>query len=441
MKRILPILLAGIALNHAPSSAQGAFSSDMMAPSPRSQQSGTCLPRNTAQDAEIVALAVEQPDAFPLMLRMGERQQDAANLVTVTGGAGKDVVLLLGSSGSVVWDLRAVPQDRIKGVIISTPNSSSQSGVAGLADDIPLEFTNSSNPRSSGYDIDCLGIPVAAKLELLPVITKAVTARFGRIPDRMYVDSDAQGFDLDGGLLEDVEKQQAPEASQIRSSMSVIPLETLPGEAGMKQLVERGVLKPFGPADVQKWREAGATFTNLLSVEERIQAQIGSNTNPEIRARMQTMIENQDRNITPRAGYVATSSFTLPDGYRPNPQDTVIAPEGVNVDTGDARLGPMSYILRVSGISADQLVTTGNPIAEQIRQHTQGRNQPMAFEAQWSADGIMLNFPEDDFLAIEEAEEEKDAWPWLLAGLFGLLAAGLGVALFLVTRGRKRTAT
>ena len=438
MKPILPIILASIATVAAPVSAQDAFSSDMMAPTVRSQEAGTCLPRSIAQDADIVAIAVEQPDAFPLMLRVGERQQNAANLVTVKASGGKDVVLLLGSAGSVVWDLRGIPQGRIKGVIVSTPNSSSQSGVAGLPEDVPLEFTNSSNPRSSGYDIDCLNIPVAAKLDLLPVITKTVTARFGRIPDRMYADSDAQGFDLDSGLVDEI-AQKAPEASEIRSSASVITLNTLPGDAGMQQLVERGVLKPFGPADVQKWREAGATFTSILSVEDRIQAQIGSNTNPEIRERLRTMIENQDRNITPRAGYVATSSFTLPDGYRPNPQDTVIAPEGVSVNTGDTRLGPMSYILRAEGISADQLVATGNPIAGRMIQNTQGRNESMAFEAAWNVDGIMLGFPEDDFLTIEETGEENDTWPWLLAGLFGLLAAGFGVSLYMVTRGRRQT--
>ena len=435
MKRLLPLLLASIALNPVPASAQDAFSSDMMAPTMPNPQGGTCLPRAIAQDADIVVLAVNQPDGFPLMIRMGSQQSDAANLVTVTGGSGRDVVLLLGSTASVIWDLRGIPEDRIKGVIVSSPGSS-QSGVAGLPQGVAIEYANYTNARSRGYDIDCLAIPVSHSLEGLPVLTKSVTARFGRIPDRMYADGSALGFDLDDGIVDEV-SPEAPNAQQISAPVPVASLDTLPGEAGIKQLVERGVLKPFGPADAQKWSQAGATFSNLLSIEERIDMQVGGNTNPEIRERMRTVFENQDRNLGPRAGFVATSSFTIPSGYRPSPQNTIVAPAGVQVDLGDARLGPHSFLLRVSGIDAEELVTSGNPIDDHLRQSQRPNDQGVAFEAAWNSDGIMLTFPKEDIVSVEQADQEGDTWPWLLAGLFGVLAAGLGGALFFVMRSRR----
>lgn len=435
------VLLAAAALISFPSAimAQGMFGPGSPPPGVDQKDAEFCLPSQTVAEADIVTLAVEEPERIPLMMQIGPRPEGPAALVTVKGGSGAPTVLHLISKGSVVWDLREVPSDRIKGVLLYTSERNVYSGIVGISDDVPIEYGAGISGRYHAYEIDCLKVPALADLNSLPTLTKAMNVRFGKSPARMYATPEGDAFDLDEGIVDPVEVE-APGPEGVRSIFPVKTLDMLPGEEGIRQLVLQGKLKPFTRADVQSWTNAGATLSNAFSVDERILMQIPSGGPEEIREQMRASIMSHDRNLRVSSGFLAPSSFTLPAGFRPSTDTAIVLAPGADITLGDNRLGMMPAVYRLSGIEADDITTSGTTPDRpdnRIAFAGHGEEEPRyAFEASWNGDKVEIGFPGVEISGASSQPSEGTQWAWILAASLGLLVVVLGGIIIYVIRRR-----
>lgn len=419
--------------------AQGMFGPGSPPPGVDQKDAEFCLPSQTAVEADIVTLAVEKPERVPLMMQIGPRPEGSAALVTVKGGSGSPTVLHLISKGSVIWDLREVPSDRIKGVLLYTSERNVYSGIVGLADDIPIEYGMGISGRYHAYEIDCLKVAALADLNSIPTLTKAMNVRFGKSPTRMYATPEGDAFDLDEGIIDPVEVE-APEPEDVRSIFPVKTLDILPGEEGIRQLILQGKLKPFTRADMQSWTDAGASLSNAFSVDERILMQIPSGGPEEVREQMRASIANHDKNVRVSSGFLAPSSFTLPAGFRPSTDTAIVLAPGADITLGDNRLGMMPAVYRLSGIEADNITTSGTtPDRPDRGQAFAGYSEEEprhAFEATWNGDKVEIGFPDVEITGVSTPSNGGTQWAWILAAGLGLLVIVLGGIVIYVIRRR-----
>ncbi|WP_298846125.1 hypothetical protein [uncultured Salinicola sp.] len=419
--------------------AQGMFGPGSPPPGVDQKDAEFCLPSQAADEAEIVTLAVEEPNRIPLMMQFGPRPDGPASLVTVRGGSGTPIVLHLISKGSVVWDLREVSSSRIKGVLLYTSERNVYSGVAGLSDDVPIEYGAGITGRYHAYEIECLKVPALADLNSLPTLTKAMNVRFGKSPARMYATPDGDAFDLDEGIIDPIEVE-APVPEAVRSIFPVKTLDILPGEAGIHQLVMQGSLKPFTRQDAQSWAAAGGSLSSAFSIDERILMQIPSGAPEQMREQMRDRIASQDKNIQVYSGYFASSKFTLPTGFRPSPNNAIVLAPDAEITLTDDRLGMLPAIYRLSGLDPENIQTSGSaPDQPDRREAFSGyeEEEPRhAFEATWSGDKVEISFPKMEVSASPAHGEEETSWAWLLAVALGVLALVLGGLVFYFVRRR-----
>ena len=413
--------------------AQGMFGPGSPPPGVDQKDAEFCLPTQIAAEADIVTLAVGEPERVPLMMQFGPRPDGPAMLVTVRGGSGAPTVLHLVSKGSVVWDLREVDPDRIKGVLLYTSERNVYSGIVGLPSDVPIEYGAGITGRYHAYDIECLKVPALADLNSLPTLTKAMNVRFGKSSSRMYATPEGDAFDLDEGVIEPVDVE-APGPDGVRSIFPVQALDILPGEAGIRQLVLQGTLKPFTSEDVRSWSAAGGTLNSAFSVDERILMQIPSGAPEQMREQMRERILSHDKNIRISSGFFAPSSFTLPAGFRPSTNSAIVLAEGAEITLADDRLGMLPAVYRLSGIEADSIQATGGvPEQSDRREAFAGyeEEEPRhAFEASWNDDKVEITFPEIEMSADSSPASEEKGWVWALVAGLGLLAAILGGLVF-----------
>ena len=368
------------------------------------------------------------------MMQMGPRQGEASTLVTIKGGSGTDTILHLVSKKSVVWDLRDIPQGRIKGVLLYTSEPNQHSGVVGISDNTPVEYGMGISGRYNISEIDCLKAPAMPDLNTLPLVSKAMNARFGKVPSRMFASSEGDSFDLDDGIVDAVEVEP-PHSDEVRSLFPVTVLDILPGEAGIKQLVAQGSLKPFTSSDVQSWMQKGGKLESYFSIEERIRMQIPSGGPEEIRTRMREQLERHEQNIRASSGYLVTSNITLPSGFRPSPANAIVLAPGVNVTMEDERLGMMAAVYRLSGIQSGDIRTSGAvPERASDRPQFDEREGVESFHANWNQDKVEISFPGIEMNSANQKDDGFDLG-WILATVFGFMTLGLGVALgFMIRR-------
>ena len=418
--------------------AQGMFGPGAPPPGVDQKDAEFCLPSKTAAEADIVTLAVEEPERIPLMMQIGPRSEAPSSLVTVKGGSGTPIVLHLISKNSVVWDLREVASDRIKGVLLYTSERNVYSGIVGLPEGVPVEYGAGITGRYHAYEIECLKVPALADLNSLPTLTKAMNVRFGKSPARMFATPEGDAFDLDEGIIEP-DEVEAPNANGVRSVFPVKTLDILPGDAGIRQLVLQGVLKPFTREDLQSWIAAGGSLSSAFSVDERILMQIPSGAPEQMREQMRERITSYDKNIQLSSGFFAPSSFTLPAGFRPSPSTAIVLAPGAEITLTDERLGMLPAIYRVSGLETENIRTSGSapnrPDRGEAFSGYREEEPKHAFEASWDGNKVEIEFPEVEASSVASQTSEGPDWVWMfVAGLGLLLVALAGRVIYLIRR-------
>lgn len=391
-----------------------------------------CLPSAVAQGSDVVVLSTNGGGAPVPFAIQGAQQQP--RVVTVSGGKGAGVVLVLSASQSTLWDLRGIAPGRIKAILA---HGSEPQAVIGAEDGVRTEFLDRT-ARQQG----CRSIQPGVDVSRLMEAQRFSRARFGRAPSRLYSGQTA-AFDIDGATPK-VPASIDVDPAKVKAAAPIDDKSLLPGTAGLRQLVERGDARPFTMSDVQAWKAAGGTVSSegpaLPGGYEHLP--------PEVRERIErSRAESRRQMPDPRTGFVLVRSVErMPTGIRSNFGSALVIPEGVQAPMQEAN----GFIYRLTGVPLDRLAAMPKAMpAELARMDVSGgATGPVTLAATWRPDGILVrmtdpNDPDGQAsgttpMAVAAAEEPaSSSLPgWLVAGLIAIALTVAGAAFLLVRKRR-----
>jgi len=363
----------------------------------------TCLPASIAQGRDIVVLAAGRGGGGNVPFAIGETSEPAT-LVSVTGGSGRDVVLILSGGSSVLWDIRGVAKGRVKAVLA---HGSSAQAVIGATDGIQTEFLDARSRVSAMMSGGaCVPIMRASDLGDLRSTQKAISTRFGAGPSRLYASSSPAVLDIDGATVTAPEKVDV-KPQDVKSAVPIDSTALMPGQWGMRQLVEQGYARPFTQDDVARWKAAGGRLARDAAAEDAVDEMRYRGMDPEVRKRVAEMrgrvAEMRERRMAeyavPRSGFVLVRSVpALPRGFQPGPSTAIVVPEGVDAPVSSGRPdGGFRY--RLAGVEMTALTAMPSRMTEgydsPMNEARSIPATPLELVVTWQKDGALVRFPTD----------------------------------------------
>lgn len=226
----------------------GGAETGRMDPTERQDSKGPCLQTSATNGARFVALGAYE-GGTSTKFALGESKHDTGAIAVGADSSGPPLVLILSAYDPVVWDLRAVPADRLRAVLVYGYHDQA---VAGLSSETPLRIVTRGSP-DQGCGEPSYAYEGGSKLEELAATVEGATGRTIASFSGSY---GPVGLHADGG--------SAPEASEglrlrdLRSAVEVRIDGVAPKEAGIQQLLSEGALREATPADR---RELNAALT------------------------------------------------------------------------------------------------------------------------------------------------------------------------------------
>lgn len=206
---------------------------------------GGCIDERLIQNARVVALgAYEGAEPVPLAF-VGEG--DEVSRISIQGDdGGPPLVLVLGAYDPVVWDFAEFPTKRLRAVIVY---GYGEQAVAHLGGSIPVRFvTNSTGLSSCGtaiYTYKASGDLRRLQQQVRAILGVPLQAFYGSYsPNALHVDGSSF-------------KPLGPAKLRLASLKTSAPLQEggiLPGDQGLRQLLERGDIRPARPSDWAAWQ-------------------------------------------------------------------------------------------------------------------------------------------------------------------------------------------
>jgi hypothetical protein len=260
------------------------------------------LPENLSEGAAIVAFGAYKGGIETRFDIAGEKKLVGSVRLSADRD-GPPVVLVLSGYDPIIWDLRAVPTARLRAVVVF---SASRHAVAGLDDSVMLLF-------ACGKDRERVGAGVHAYEggEMLDRLAAAIMALTGRTIDLFEGGYAPEAFRLKGAAGAFAEAPMADKAPlAIRADVPVTLSPVAPREAGVRQLLAEGAIRPATELD-RVWLSAALTRTSATGHLARVPA-------PPARGKAYVVL----RTITiPKGMYGAHSAeFFIPNGV-PHPDD------------------------------------------------------------------------------------------------------------------------
>ena len=227
-----------------PSDAQGlsvVFNTVGARISPRSD----CLDAAVIRGARVVALGAYE-GGEPTSLAFAGEGDEVSKIVVQADEQGPPLVIILNAYDPVLWDFAGFPDERLRGVIVY---GYSEQAVAHLKGSIPVRFAT----RSLGATSCGTYVYAYKQSPDLVRLREQVQAVLGVPLNAFYGSYSPNAFHADGSSS----KPLAPvrlNRSQLRSSGPVQQGGLLPGDQGLRQLMEQGAIRPAKSADWAQWQ-------------------------------------------------------------------------------------------------------------------------------------------------------------------------------------------
>ena len=190
-----------------------------------------------------------------------EGTQHQVSIVKVTADKNKrdKVTLVLTAYESTVWDLSDI-KDRIAGIMVY---GYYPQGISGIPKSIPAVFQTVTGPENIRVSSNSICFPgyVHSDMYKIQRQAKSVQAILGGVhPRRWYGGYKPAAFNIDGGSA----KAPTPvPASSVRTNVPIKIAGLMPGNEGLEQLVQAGVLRRFSKNDVNAWSARGAEMNMI----------------------------------------------------------------------------------------------------------------------------------------------------------------------------------
>jgi hypothetical protein len=162
---------------------------------------------------------------------------ETARIVSVTGTPTVRTYFAVSASRTTVWDFSTMDPAMIAGVYAV---GDSPQGVSGVMADTPVVLRE-------GMARDMVEVDDCPKISFEDVGRRSTDMNaailktgLGRLPTRAFTGRHIQSFDIDTGTM--AAKAKIPEAGTIRSTRPIVSTGLLPGDDGIRQMIEDGSL-------------------------------------------------------------------------------------------------------------------------------------------------------------------------------------------------------
>ena len=216
-----------------------------------------CLDEHVIKGSRVIALGAYEGDE-PVPVSFAGEGHEVTRIAVQGKESGPPVVLVVSAYDPVVWDFAGFPTKRLRGVIAY---GYADQAVAHLDRTIPVRFVT----RETGSSSCGLAIYPYKQSPDLGRLREQVKATLGVPLQAFYGSYSPNALHVDGSSFAPVAPAKVDAASLIASG----PLQVgglMPGDQGLRQLIDRGDIRPARPSDWEQWRrksgETGDTFTD-----------------------------------------------------------------------------------------------------------------------------------------------------------------------------------
>jgi hypothetical protein len=220
-------------------SAEFDASKDLSAP-----RSG-CFDQGLIRGARVVALGAYE-GAEPISLSFAGEAHEVSRIVVQGNKDGPPLLLVLTAYDPVMWDFADFPIKRLRGLIVY---GHTEQAVAHVNESIPVRFaTSETGETRCGTAI--YAYKQSRDLERLRMQVKSV---LGVPLNAFYGSYSPDALHVDGASYKSLTPVRLDRAS-LRASGPLLDGGLLPAEQGIRQLIERGDIRPARSSDWTQWQ-------------------------------------------------------------------------------------------------------------------------------------------------------------------------------------------
>lgn len=204
-----------------------------------------CLDENLIRGARVVALGAYE-GAEPVPVSFAGEGDEVSRIAVQGDEGGPPLVLILSAYDPVVWDFAGFPTKRLRAVIVYGYDDQA---VAHLGPSTPVRFAT----RATGQTNCGVAIHAYKQSRDLGRLRDQVRRVLGVPLQAFYGSYSPTALHVDGSSFAPL----APTKLDAASLMASGPLQVgglLPGEQGLRQLLDRGDIRPTRPSDWAEWR-------------------------------------------------------------------------------------------------------------------------------------------------------------------------------------------
>ncbi len=221
-------------------------------------EAGSCPAVKPSGDVVILSMYGGSGQRAPYSL---EGAQHHVSIVKVSGDKGKSdkITLVLSAYESTVWDLSEI-KNRIAGVMVY---GHYPQAISGLPKSVPAVYQIVTGPEQVKISSTSVCFPGIEHEDMYKIQrqAKSIQAILGGVhPRRWYGGYSPSAFSVDGGS---VSIPTPVSAATLRTNVPVKTAGLMPGNDGLEQLVQAGVLRRFSKKDVNAWSARGAELNMI----------------------------------------------------------------------------------------------------------------------------------------------------------------------------------
>jgi hypothetical protein len=289
-------------------------SSERTTPRERECKYGCCfLDLQLPENAAVYAAGAVASDGWPLGFQIDQSGEDAKRIDVMVNEPDKPVALLLSSYGPTVWNISWSPRTKL--LAVAAVGHRGQA-LAGLPKSIPqlISCNDTGKVRCGTVYILPPGAPEAAKAKSVRETDELTLRLFDREADGVFPITSATA--LVGKPLKAGTKMVSSPETTPESFFN--PAAPLAGEAGLKDALQKGLLRKATYQDVKDWNDQYAKAHGKRDVFPKDTGQPAPSLQKEY-----------------GRAYIVLKPFAFPKGLYGGRSATFYVPQGVPYPTGD----------------------------------------------------------------------------------------------------------
>jgi hypothetical protein len=205
---------------------------------------GGCLAEDGIRGAQVVGLGAYEGGA-PVELSFVAEGHEVRRIAVQANNHGKPLLLVLTAYDPVMWDFAGFPMERLRGVLVY---GYSEQAVANLDPTVPIRFVT----QAMGATACGTAVYPYKQSAQLQQLRQQVRKVLGVPLQAFYGSYSPDAIQADGASFKPLAPSRLDKA-KLKTSAPTQEGGLLPGEPGLRQLLDRGDIRAARPDDVAEW--------------------------------------------------------------------------------------------------------------------------------------------------------------------------------------------